>query len=530
MQVFDRTQTAVSSHSSVIVDDVVEKLSTTVTVNVGEEEPAAEDAQEELRWEGPIAFMGKPTGDRRFLIPGKIEYRDLPLPLMAQFVTADGHDGAHIAGKIEGIWEQESLEEDGVIEIWATGTFDSGEMGMEAARLVDEETLTGTSVDISTTEKKLLHPETYEEIDTEEIDMLELLLDGGDYLVGIEGKIMGATLVPFQAFEDAKISAVTASGRLTVIRPRTLVAAAGPLKPPREWFEDPKLKELTPLQILPDGRVYGHLADWDGCYTGFQGICVPPFRSTTDYRYFNVGEIECGDGTLMPCGKLMFSRDGGKHAEMWMNAQEASKHYDDATKVGAFVRAGTDRFGTWLAGSLRCDLTDEDVQHLRTHPPSGDWRPIGGGPSELVAAFSVAIPGFPIPRAIAASADGSSYSFITAPLSYGPKRRRRRMTMLKERMAEALYRDGEITREQRRQLGVQFDDSGALAYTAEQRRKMARTGEALPDGSFPIANCGDAERAIHAQGRARDQRRAVAHIRKRVRALGCSGDIFDDYK
>lgn len=67
-------------------------------------------------------------------------------------------------------------------------------------------------------------------------------------------------------------------------------------------------------------------------------------------------------------------------------------------------------------------------------------------------------------------------------------------------------------------------------YTAEQRRRMASEGRALPDGSFPIGTCEDAENAIHAQGRAKDKGEVVAHIRKRVRALGCSGDIFDPYK
>lgn len=69
-------------------------------------------------------------------------------------------------------------------------------------------------------------------------------------------------------------------------------------------------------------------------------------------------------------------------------------------------------------------------------------------------------------------------------------------------------------------------------YTPAQRRKMAKDGTALPDGSFPIGNCSDAERAIRAQGRAKPEKRnqVKQHIRRRVRALGCSGQIFDDYK
>lgn len=68
--------------------------------------------------------------------------------------------------------------------------------------------------------------------------------------------------------------------------------------------------------------------------------------------------------------------------------------------------------------------------------------------------------------------------------------------------------------------------------TAEQRRKYARTGVARKDGSFPVPDCEYAEKAIRAQGRAKpEDREAVRkHIVKRVRALRCSGEIFDDYK
>jgi hypothetical protein len=217
-------------------------------------------------------------------------------------------------------------------------------------------------------------------------------------------------------------------------------AAAAPLHPPRAWFDDPKLRKLTPLTITDDGRVLGHLADWSGCHTGFTDVCVPPFRSVSNYAYFNVGELETADGGLVPVGKIMFSMDGAKHAPLnpGMTAADVSKHYDDATKVGAFVRAGADRFGTWLAGTLRPGLTDEEIQHLRSHPPSGDWRPIPGKPgSELVAAFSVAVPGFPIPRSVIASgADG--LVIITGPLSVEPGEKAilRRTEMLRRRLSE----------------------------------------------------------------------------------------------
>ncbi len=315
--------------------------------------------------------------------------------------------------------------------------------------MVESEMLRGISLDLPPSEVMLLDPKTKEPIEEQDMGLEQLL--GGEFLQGIKGKIAGATIVAIPAFEEASISIVTASGSLSVVssfeisvfRQGALTAAAAPVKPPRSWFEDPGLSELTPLKITKEGRIYGHLADWDGCHTGFGDVCVPPFRSFSDYAYFNVGEIQTAEGDLIPCGKLMFCRDGNGHAPLdpRMSAMEVSKYYDDATKVGGFVRAGADRYGTWLAGALRPGLSESEIQHLRTHPPSGDWRPIPGKGSELVAAFSVPIPGFPIPRSLVASGNEGQLMVITGPLviqEMGPREFARRKAMLSARLKAVL--------------------------------------------------------------------------------------------
>jgi hypothetical protein len=501
---------------------------------VAAEEQAEAPAEAGAIWEGLLAKEGEPTSDRRYLMPGEISHRDLPLSLMVMTITNEGHKGAQLGGKITEIWREE--REDGVTEIWGRGPFDTSEFGQEAARLVAEEFLTGVSIDLAVSEVLTLDPETFEPVDQESLELEELL--AADFLTGVKGSIMGATLVPFAAFEDTRVTVVTASAMKVIEGAfwenqaesfRALVAAAGPLKPPKQWFEDPMLSELTPLTITKDGRVYGHLADWDGCHTGFQGVCVPPFRSYTNYAYFNVGEIETGEGDLMPCGKLMFCMTGEGHAstEEGMGVEEVQLYYDSATHVGAFVRAGSDRFGTWLAGALKPGLNDIEVQHLRTHPPSGDWRPIKGGPSELVAAFSVPIPGFPIARgrALVASAGGDITAIISAPLHVdvdeaGYRRKRRlKKVMLQMRLHNAI---GEKTMS-REEMRIAFID-GFKDYPAAKRRKMAKAGTAMPDGSYPIADCEDVSNARQAIGRSAPSRRAAvqAHINKRARTLGCS--------
>lgn len=57
-------------------------------------------------------------------------------------------------------------------------------------------------------------------------------------------------------------------------------------------------------------------------------------------------------------------------------------------------------------------------------------------------------------------------------------------------------------------------------YSREQREEMAENGEALEDGSFPIADEADLKNAIQAYGRASDKAAAKAHIMKRAEELG----------
>jgi len=63
------------------------------------------------------------------------------------------------------------------------------------------------------------------------------------------------------------------------------------------------------------------------------------------------------------------------------------------------------------------------------------------------------------------------------------------------------------------------------AFSDDERAKMAESGSALPDGSFPIANKEDLQNAIQAYGRAKDKSAAKVHIMKRARALNAEAMI-----
>lgn len=57
----------------------------------------------------------------------------------------------------------------------------------------------------------------------------------------------------------------------------------------------------------------------------------------------------------------------------------------------------------------------------------------------------------------------------------------------------------------------------------ETRRRAAAEGHALPDGSYPMNDCDEVRRAIHAYGRAPESHRAALRrlIRKRNEELHC---------
>lgn len=67
-------------------------------------------------------------------------------------------------------------------------------------------------------------------------------------------------------------------------------------------------------------------------------------------------------------------------------------------------------------------------------------------------------------------------------------------------------------------------------YTADDRKTMASNGQAMPDGSYPIADKEDLANAIHAVGRGGGSHNTIrAHIIKRAKALGASNMIPDNW-
>lgn len=104
---------------------------------------------------------------------------------------------------------------------------------------------------------------------------------------------------------------------------------------------------------------------------------------------------------------------GTLHAGERLTPSATIAHYEDTGTVAAYVRAGEDKYGIWVAGVMAPGTTEEDRVRLRATPLSGDWRRIRGG-FELMAALAVNVPGFPVPRPKGFVASGVMTSLVAA--------------------------------------------------------------------------------------------------------------------
>lgn len=71
---------------------------------------------------------------------------------------------------------------------------------------------------------------------------------------------------------------------------------------------------------------------------------------------------------------------------------------------------------------------------------------------------------------------------------------------------------------------LKFTDSREVGrnFNTKQRQRLAKSGAALPDGSFPIVTPKDLTNALQAVGRATPSKKGqvIAHIKKRAKAIG----------
>ncbi len=499
------------------------------------------------------------SGDGRKFEKGAITMRELPLPFLWQIKTGEGHSGSVVIGTI---LSMERVDQ-GIGN--ARGYFDTGEYGKEAERLVRGGFIRGVSADMDMFEAD-------EEDENAENDSNKKV--GAGKMKITKARVMAVTLVPKPAFQECRVELADQSGEeqeeevisdgvyvegLNPLDASALVACgivAGmiPVTPPKDWFDNPKLKKPTALTVTDEGQVYGHIAAWHVDHIGMSYGTRPP-RSKSSYAYFHTGAVRTEDGTDVPVGQLTLA---GGHASLEASASEAVRHYDDTASAVADVHAGEDAYGIWVSGALRPGTTPEQIRALRASAPSGDWRPIKGS-LELVAICQVNVPGFPIARARVASgqvmalvAAGASVlaqlkhdplaelntriDKLEAPLIAASNSAKDRMRAITAaiKAAELSSRVNKMKEESSSYMLQTLDNSEAelAVITRKKRMELAKDKKALPDGSFPIRNVSDLKNAVQAYGRAKPGKRGLVrrHIVKMARQLDRKDLIPENWK
>jgi hypothetical protein len=215
---------------------------------------------------------------------------------------------------------------------------------------------------------------------------------------------------PFSSDDGEAASKTTAS----------LVASVAVTELPRaELFDTPALDRPTPITIDPEtGRVFGHVATWRTCHTGFDDVCVTAPRDPGGgYAWFNRHPIDTSDG-LVWAGRLTA---GGRHPELSLTASATMSAYDNKV-TAAYVRASEDDHGIVVSGVLAPDLDDATMRTLARRKVSCDWRETSAGLSlvELLALShgprQYSEPGFPV----AAYSNRGRQTALTASLGPSP--------------------------------------------------------------------------------------------------------------
>jgi hypothetical protein len=419
-----------------------------VPVMIDEDAPAATPFVALIAVESDERMGDGNAGDPRVAPPGVYSWREPPATIHLMTDIAPGHDGAEAAGHVD-VYKRLPSSDPGLVALFgevpgefavvARGVFDTGETGSEAARMVEERTLTGVSVnptgvlDVQESCVATAEDDFGEYCSQWEIRFLRYEI-GGFAIVDVPAHepttIRVATAEDLQAFdqladsgpgqgaeEDDDLTEGLGEGDEEELAASAFVASAllGGRKPPTStYFTRPEPGQLTAFTVGEpdaDGWVpcWGHVAPAEGsgvCHIGYPGECKEAPASASSYAHFNLGAFPTSDGDVA-VGRITM---GTGHAPLRLgrrpvSAMEAQGHYDHNGFVAAYVHASNGEHGWWVAGVVRPSLTPEQVLDLKAGSLSGDWRPIGGN-VEGVAALVVNVPGFPIPRAESLVASG----------------------------------------------------------------------------------------------------------------------------
>lgn len=441
------------------------------------------------RWRGMLAPINKPTGDGRRMRTDAFRSRPLPLGLKWQREDDMGHDASVVIGLMDqlaiGLTVSEAVTEGWISQelvdklqmdpadegVWAKGEmFDDrpdlprlAEDVAEAILLTDKKVI-GPSVDAGAAETIFVEAGTDEPLTDERFDELfEKAMETGEEppieMLFTDYEIAAATLVAIPAFVEARPFELLPAEDV-LVEPvegepvEAGAATAAPASPalvaaltasvrayPADVFDRPEGLTLSPVAVTDRGegfqRIAGYVAAHSVCHLEFRDVCITPPNSASGYVPFHRYPIDVEGDNMLAVGRITTGhgqvgtgctccRGKDDHACSQFSLARTLDHYDQMRTL-AWVRAGEDEHGIWVAGVLAPDLSDTDRAVLNRRKVSGDWRDLAGN-LELVEVLALARerPGFPIPAT--SIRNGRQFSLVAAgvvrpdePAPAGPK-------------------------------------------------------------------------------------------------------------
>lgn len=224
----------------------------------------------------------------------------------------------------------------------------------------------------------------------------------------LRGRVSGLYARMAEHFEDDAIvapwdadEAVAASaGEVTVI-------GSVPVVPPREWFRQQSYREVTPWQIDDDGRVHGHLIDFETYYNGaaFRGRRQRGPRCALGFaKFYGRPGTKVDDGSVISTGTIVIHSE---HAPLSFDGDRV-RDFHAHTGYGIIdLCVYEDEFGLQGQGALRPNVAPWQVRVARGSQISPHWCPMDNGRGHYLSALVAVNTGaIPLTRrnAIAASA------------------------------------------------------------------------------------------------------------------------------
>lgn len=320
------------------------------------------------------------TGDGRFIAKGSVAWGEEPIPLIFDPEDSD-HDGFTI-GYITEIFADDA-------GVHVAGTFVKFTESADQARLQQAKDLIaanaiGWSAALDAVEGVLrLNPR----------DDVQEHKDGS-LSVKISYKDMTKTYTSSRMRHLALVDTPAFPGARPILGSRP-VTAAGVAPFPAANFAVWESAERIPLQVTPDGRVFGHAAG-DGCYRDGTSACKRYQADPDQYmRNFHTGTASLDNGEVIRVGALTCA---GLHAPAQGPVADQRRHHEDSTTVWAKVRAWNDSRGRLcVAGSVVGDFSAAKLQQVAGLPLSPELWPVPGlSGLTLVGLHSVVLPAWPV--------------------------------------------------------------------------------------------------------------------------------------